>query len=197
MARARATDESALVQAAARVFRRKGYRNSTIDDIAVAAGVSRPTVYSYAKSKRWLLDRIVNDLIDISDSELRADRRVSDTPHDQLRAVINTHVKLAVSNRVFYAILLSEEAELSPAARKRFRAWAHQNTIEFRELLEQCLDERRHEAGLDTNIAANLIVTMLTDVYRWYDPKGTVGPDQLTDQILTLLSGILDPSLRR
>jgi AcrR family transcriptional regulator len=43
MARERATDTQALVSAAAKTFREKGYRSSTIDDIALAAGISRPT----------------------------------------------------------------------------------------------------------------------------------------------------------
>ena len=38
MARSPATDSAALVNAAAAVFKSKGYRNATIDDIADAAG---------------------------------------------------------------------------------------------------------------------------------------------------------------
>lgn len=47
MARSRATDNETLLRAAAEVFESKGYSNATIDDIAEAAGISRPTVYKY------------------------------------------------------------------------------------------------------------------------------------------------------
>lgn len=62
MARERATDTTALVAAAAETFRRKGYRNATIDDIAEAAGISRPTVYKYTRSKQHLLDLMVDQV---------------------------------------------------------------------------------------------------------------------------------------
>lgn len=191
MARARATDSGALIRAAARVFRAKGYRNTTIDDIADAARISRPTVYTYAKSKQWLLDRILHELLDDLRVRLDTDLHTGATPYDRLRAVITTHVESAVENRTFYGILFSEETELSPAARKLFRAWAHDTTADFRELLSSCLNENSLRSGLDPTIAANLIITMLTSVHRWYNPKGPVTPGQLTGQILTVLSGIV------
>lgn len=192
MARARATDERALIRAAARVFRSKGYSNTTIDDIADAAHVSRPTVYSYAKSKRWLLDRIVGEVLDDLAARLDTDLHVGLDPLDRLRAVINTYVESAVANRAFYPILSSEATELSPAVRKRHRAMEHQIHVEFRKLLASCVNEARVKDGLDPTVAANLIVTMLTTLYRWYDPKGPIKPEQLTDQILMVISNILD-----
>lgn len=192
MARARATDEQTLIRAAARVFRANGYHNSTIDDIANAARVSRPTVYSYAKSKRWLLDRIVGELLDNLETRLEADRRTSETSHGYLRAVIKTHIEASIGNRTFYVILFSEETELSPAVRKRFRSWSHQVTTNFKELLDSCVDEGSMQAGLDPTVAANLIVSMLTSIHRWYDPKGPISPEQLVAQILMVIGGILE-----
>lgn len=192
MARARATDSQKLIRAAARVFRSKGYHNATIDDIAVSARVSRQTVYRYTKSKRFLLDCIVQEVLDDLAARLEADLHAGRTPYDHLHAVITTHVESAVENRTFYAIVFSEEAELSPKMRKQFRDWAHHTTLDFQKLLERCLNTDGITAGLDPTIAANLIVTMLTSIHRWYDPKGPVKPDQLADQILTIIGGILD-----
>lgn len=191
MARARATDETALIRAAGQVFRDKGYHNATIDDIAEAAHISRPTVYAYAESKRWILDRLVDQLLDEVDARLEADSQAGATPLEHLRAVIGTYVSLAVDNRALYPVLLTEETDLSPKMRKRYRLWAHRNTNFFRNVLEDCLSDGTHEARLDSTIAANLIVSMLTSIYRWYDPKGPLTPEQLTDQIFLLISGVL------
>lgn len=192
MARARATDEAALIRAAARVFRAKGYHNTTIDDIAEAAQVSRPTVYSYAKSKRWMLERIVTQLLEEIDSRLEADRQVGQKPVERLRSVVNTFVSLAVTHRVLFPVLFNEETELSPTMRKRFRAWAHHTTTDFRELLDECVSDGSFAIGLDPTVAANLIVSMLTSIHRWYNPKGSVSPEQLTDQVLLLIGGVLE-----
>jgi len=50
MARQRATSAQAIVDAAAKACERKGYGDATIGNIAVEAGVSKPTVYQYVES---------------------------------------------------------------------------------------------------------------------------------------------------
>jgi len=192
MARARVTTLEALIHASAAVFGSKGFRNATIDDIAEAANISRPTVYSYAKSKRWLFDQIVYALLDDLAERVEASKRVEPAPRGQLRAVIRTYIDAIVANRTFLAILLSAEAELSPAARTRFRIWAHDITTDFRDLLEGCLDQDAWRGNrLDTTVAANLVVSMLTSLHRWYDPNASVNPEELAEQILVLLGGVL------
>jgi AcrR family transcriptional regulator len=190
MARGRATDTGALVRAAARVFEEKGYRNATIDDIAAAAGISRPTVYKYAHSKQWLLDRIADEVTSYLGARLRAVLDSSAEPAARLRQVIEIHVEAAVTNRTFYAIVFSEETELSAVARQKFRVWAHQVTEDFQGLAEECRAAGDPGDGLNTKIAANLILTMLTSLHRWYQPAGEVGPGQLTDQILAAVGAV-------
>ncbi len=192
MARARVTDDAALLTAAASVFREKGYRGTTISDIADAAGVSRPTLYSYAGSKQWLLDRIVRELLDRVTTLLDSDYQTGDTPWQRLNAVVARHVVSAVENAGFYAILLSEESELSPETREYYRVVAHRNTAVFRRLLDECSPENSRGI-LDTTIAANLIVSMLSSLHRWYDPDGPLGLDQLTDQITLVIRRVLTP----
>lgn len=192
MARARVTDDAALLTAAASVFREKGYRGTTISDIADAAGVSRPTLYSYAGSKQWLLDRIVRELLDRVTRLLDSHYQTGDTPWQRLNAVVARHVVSAVENAGFYAILLSEESELSPETREYYRVVAHRNTAVFRRLLDECAPENSR-GTLDTTIAANLIVSMLSSLHRWYDPDGPVGLDQLTDQITLVIRRVLTP----
>ncbi|WP_028849857.1 TetR/AcrR family transcriptional regulator [Thermocrispum municipale] len=191
MARDRATDTSALVAAAAEVFRDKGYRNATIDDIAEAAGISRPTVYKYTKSKRWLLDRMVDTVTEDLGRRLRSVLDSDDDALTRLRRVIATHVEAATVNRTFYAIVFAEETELSEAGRRRFRSWAHDVTSDFQTLLDECVEQVPGSVRLDTWIAANLILSMLTSLYRWYDPAGPTSPQQLSEQILLVIGKVL------
>lgn len=189
MARARVTDDAALIKAAASVFRAKGYRGTSISDIADAAGISRPTLYSYTGSKQWLLDRIVRELLDKTTALLESDYDAGATPWQRLDAVIGRHVVSAVENGGFYAILLTEESELSPAMQDIYHAVAQRNTAMFRRLLDECLLE--DHASLDTTIAANLVVSMISSLHRWYDPHGPVGVEQLTEQIVLIIRRII------
>jgi AcrR family transcriptional regulator len=192
MARAKATDPAAVIAAAASVFRTKGYRNTTIDDIAEAAGIAKPTVYQYAKSKQWLLTQVVDGVIKDLERRARVQHDFTLTPIERLHSTVRAHVAAAVELRTFYAIVLSEETELSAAARRRFRTWAHRLTEEFRALLAEC----EPPGALDLTVAAHLIITMINSLYRWYDPKGPLPLEALADQVVLAVDGILAPSGR-
>ena len=193
MARSPATDSAALINAAATVFKSKGYRNATIDDIAAAAGVSRPTVYKYTQSKRALLDSMVDALLDSITSKLHEVLATDDTPADKLRRLIAIHVETATSMHTFYGILFSEETELSDEARARFRSFSHAVAVDFQALLNDCLAAGAAAQGVDTWIAANLVLSMLTSLYRWYDPTGPTSPRQLEHQIAAVIGALMPP----
>ena len=50
-----AVKREAVIRAAARAFNRKGYHNTSLDDIAAALEVTKPTVYYYVSNKEQLL----------------------------------------------------------------------------------------------------------------------------------------------
>ncbi|MGP3536256.1 TetR/AcrR family transcriptional regulator [Microbacterium sp. RD1] len=188
MARERATDTEALVAAAAETFRVKGYRNATIDDIAEAAGISRPTVYKYTRSKQQLLDLMVDEVTSDLARRLKELLHGDAPPQTRLRRVIAHHIEVASTKQTFYSIVFSEEVELSDSTRANFRAWAHEQTRDFQALLDECLPA---DAAIDSHIAANLVLSMLATLYRWYDPQGPVSKDQLAAQIEALLGPFL------
>ncbi|MFZ0500715.1 MAG: helix-turn-helix domain-containing protein, partial [Steroidobacteraceae bacterium] len=53
--RDREIKRDAVIRAAARAFNRKGYHNTSLDDIAAALEVTKPTVYYYVSNKEQLL----------------------------------------------------------------------------------------------------------------------------------------------
>jgi len=197
LARSRATNIDALVRAAAAVFESRGYRNTTIDDIADAAGVSRPTVYKYTRSKQELLDRMVdavcNDLLAEVDAVVRGPGTAKQRMHDLVRI----HVRSATDLRSFYAILFSEQVELSDHAKQRFQAFSHQQAADLCQLLDESAACTPAARDLDTHIAANLVLSMLTTLYRWYDADGAVGREELEEQILLVLEGVLPSGVDR
>jgi AcrR family transcriptional regulator len=191
VARSPATDSAALINAAATVFKSKGYRNSTIDDIADAAGVSRPTVYKYTQNKRALLDSMVDAIFDSITARLHEVLATASPPADKLRRLIAIHVETATSMHTFYGILFSEETELSDGARARFRSFSRAVATDFQALLDDCVAAGATAQGIDTWIAANLVLSMLTSLYRWYDPIGPTAPQQLEQQIAAVLGALI------
>lgn len=48
-----------ILEAARSLYQRYGYRKTTMDDIAKAAGITKPTIYSYFKGKKDILVALV------------------------------------------------------------------------------------------------------------------------------------------
>ena len=54
--------ESQLLDTATRLFARKGYESTTLEDIAGEMGISRPALYHYVSSKARLLEMLVEQV---------------------------------------------------------------------------------------------------------------------------------------
>jgi AcrR family transcriptional regulator len=84
-----------IVEAATDLFIRRGYRNSSVDAVAKAAGVAKGTVYLYARTKAELLiqaiieekKRYINRLAPILDGDL--------APKERLRQYLRASLVLA------------------------------------------------------------------------------------------------------
>ena len=189
------TDTSALVAAAAETFHRKGYRNSTIDDIAEAAGISRPTVYNYTQSKQQLLDLMVD--VVTGELSLRTKEVIDSpgTPSERLRRLISSYIAASTENGLYFETVRNEEVELSAAGQAAYQAWAADLVRSTRALLDECLATRPDEPArpVNTTAMANLVLSMLTALYRWYPDSTRIGADELQVQVETLLAVFLQP----
>ncbi len=193
MARRRVTTVQELVDAAARVFQRVGYVDATIADIAAEAGVSKPTVYQYVDSKRWLLETIVEQVIYPLRHNIDQILTNDDPPRDKLVAFIRVHVESAITYRTYYAVLTADQHQLSPQALRNYRSWARDVNHATEKLLHECVEAGVIRDDLDIGISAHLLNGMLLSIARWFHTTGRVPAEQLVDQVLGMLSGyILD-----
>src|ERR1043166_2791823 len=92
---------SGILEAARKIFAKKGFSDATVDDIAAAAGVAKGTVYLYYESKRDIyfaaLKFGIEQMYSVLDEELRS---VS-TPEDKLRTLIGVKLAYFDDNRDF------------------------------------------------------------------------------------------------
>lgn len=73
-----------LIEVARQLFAKKGEENTTMNDIAVASGKGRRTIYTYFKNKREILnavvktesDKIVDKLIDIPNQPIPPEQKL-------------------------------------------------------------------------------------------------------------------------
>lgn len=96
--RAKAGRRNALLDAAARLFARRGFEGVSIEDLGAAAGVSGPAVYRHFPSKQAVLAAL---LVGASERLMTGGREVVERGADDaetLRALVRFHVAFALAD---------------------------------------------------------------------------------------------------
>jgi AcrR family transcriptional regulator len=110
-----------LFSVALELFARRGYRATTMDDIAEAAGVTKPLVYQHFSSKRSLylelVDSIAQELLAaVREAVLRAEG-----PRQQVELGFAAYFRLVISREAEFRLLYgrdhAEDVELGRALR--------------------------------------------------------------------------------
>jgi len=97
-----------LLEAARRVFAKKGFDAATVDEIAAAAGVAKGTVYLYYRSKREVYWGALEHGITELHKEIQTRLAAEKTPESKVRAFIAIKIRYFEKNRDFFRIYFSE-----------------------------------------------------------------------------------------
>src|SRR5215510_10841685 len=97
-----------ILEAARKVFAKKGFNGATVDDVATAAGVAKGTVYLYYRSKREIYFAALKFGIEQMYSALVDELRSRSTTEQKLRALIAAKLAYFDENRDFFKIFYSE-----------------------------------------------------------------------------------------
>ena len=99
---------------AARLFSRKGFLETTMDEIAATAKISKGGMYYYFKSKTEILYFVLSNYMDLVIGDLEQDLSHIKESDAKLKFIIYRHIKL-YSNQSFEAKVLLHEVHCLPA----------------------------------------------------------------------------------
>ena len=97
-----------ILRAARTIFARKGFYETTVDDIARAAGVSKGTVYLYYSSKNDIYWAALKDGIRELHEKLETAMNSVETVQEKVRTFIAVKMEYYQGNREFFKIYFSE-----------------------------------------------------------------------------------------
>lgn len=168
----------ALVDAAATVFQEKGFSGASIDDIAIAAGLDRASIYYYAGGKQELFDEIVLDAFGANIEMAEAIRDTDRPPVEKLSKLVESLlVSYAEHYPYLYVFLQENVRRLQPSNRKKgvnhvdmYRRF--ERALET--IVQEGIDGGDFRADISARLATYGILGMINWSHRWFDPNGPI-----------------------
>jgi len=164
-----------IVQAAGGVFKHRGYRGTSLADVAEELGTDRANLYYYVASKEELFSAVVTGAIE---SNLAAAEAVKDGPGtaaDKLRAIITS---LMLSYEEHYPVLyvyIQENSTHVGASSSEWEAKMARINKRYETILVSLVQDG-YDDGSVRNVGPAWVVAfallgMLGWTNRWFDPN--------------------------
>jgi AcrR family transcriptional regulator len=102
------------IEAAGKVFIDKGYLETSLEDIAAAAGMSKGALYYYFPSKVEILYFIISTHGDRVLANLEEELNQVEDGYSKIRCFISRHIRLYIENMDESKIFVNEKNYLSP-----------------------------------------------------------------------------------
>lgn len=192
----------AVIQSAASAFRRRGYHNTSMVDIAKTLGLTKAALYYYVKNKEEILFESHIMAYDSMDSLLEKNQEDQDQ-EDQDQEVqdqeVQAHEKgrgleqLANLFRDFVLLLTASDVSLLTDVNSLNGAWKTE-VLTRRQNIERNVIEIVEKGQADGSIRAGdarlqvfFFMGALNWLNAWYDTEGRLGGDRIADHFVEQL----------
>jgi TetR/AcrR family transcriptional regulator, cholesterol catabolism regulator len=187
-----------VLEVAIRIFSERGYRGTSIIDLAEGVGVGKSSLYHYIRSKQDLLVECYDNVLEESLAAERSILARGLPPADALKEVLVDRIVYTCENRRLLQIFFEEEAELPAASAVTLLRHRREYADALVELVERGLKDGSLQISTTPKIVVNAMLGAANWVYKWYDPAGAMTPEELANMIAeTLLNGIRTNTRRK
>ena len=170
-----------ILNVAGRLFAKKGYLGTSIEDIAKAVKVNKAIIYYYFENKSYLLYEVISDTLDeliapamqISKSNKRAE--------EKLRDLIKSHVQWQLTHYWLSGIGYVEIKNLSPRLRKTYITKRDQYENIFREVVKTGITQKEFRS-CDPKLTTLIILGSINSIILWYRPGGRLSAMEISSQ---------------
>jgi AcrR family transcriptional regulator len=181
-----------FIHTSIKLFEKKGFSETSVQDIVEALHVTKGTFYYYFGSKEQLLMAIqlvyINELLQFQE-------KILDDPEKSFKTKLFENVQLLIKQiktkghnaRVFFREIMNlneENVNIIKKKREEFR-------FNLQDILELGIEKGEFRADLKADMVTFAVLGMCNWSYHWFDPDGTVTDEELVEIYLdTLLNGI-------
>ena len=162
--------EKQILDQATRLFAEKGYASTTLQDIADATGLTRPSLYHYVANKDALLSRLVSESTDTPAAMLHEINERTDLgPSEKLRKMATAIALNQAQTADRFKLIIRSEAALPDDISRAFQQSRRHVLQEFVRVIEDGVRSGEMRP-VHPRTAALGIIGMLNWVAWWHTP---------------------------
>jgi AcrR family transcriptional regulator len=176
---------------AAKLFNTKGFLQTTMDDITTAARFSKGGIYHYFSSKDEILFFVLDRYLNLVLQDLEHDLEEIEAAREKIQYIISRHIRLYTKNPAEAKTLLNEKYCLPPKYRRKIDRKERQYFQIVRKVLALFFTGKQKLPDSRITVITFLLFGMCNWIFSWYDPRGAVTPEALSEIIWKIfLNGV-------
>ena len=179
-----------ILARAAELFARRGYTATSMNEVAQACGVSKPSLYHYVRDKHQLLAEIAANHIGRLLALVEAVDAARLAPEARLRRLIADFLAVYAGSQSEHRVLTEDVRFLNAAERRRVLGGERRVVAAFADAIAGVRPELAHEK-LGKPLAM-LLFGMMNWMFTWLRPQGALSHAELAPVVADLFFGGLD-----
>lgn len=181
-----------ILDAAAQVFRQKGFHGASMSDIAAAVNLQKASLYHHVASKQEILLALLDRALEMLTERIAPIAHRPGRADEKLRGMIRVYLQSLAENSALSSVLLFEHRSLDRKSHNRHIP----NRDRFESLWRDVVNEGVR-SGLfvcpDVGMAVRALMGTLNWTLTWYRPNGALSIEKIADQYADLyFNGILN-----
>lgn len=175
-----------ILKVAGNLFFKKGYQNTSLEEVASVLGYTRPAIYYYFKSKDEILQTIFENVLSRAEGYLENILSMDIPIDEKLKKIIEQHTLAILDNQAEMGIFFEEQKSLPASIIKdavdRVHAYYDRITEIYQAGIEQGIFVDIHPP-----VALRIILGQCNWTYKWYSNEGAFTKEEISTLIDQLL----------
>ena len=186
-----------IVESAAMLFDAQGYGNTSMEDVALAVSIAKPTLYHYFRSKEEILRSIHEEFIQLLTEKYLQRVSTGAEPEELALGAMKDILSLMVTHRGYVRVFFEHHRELPPDAKRYVTA----QRDAYESLVQSAIGAGQARGHFTRNEDAKLVTFALFGMcnwaYQWFDVRGRYTADEIAETYWRLLLNGIQPAVDR
>ena len=184
------TQREQILARAAELFARQGYTATSMNQVALACGVSKPSLYHYVRDKYQLLVEIAEDHVSRLKGLVALSQQKPLDPQARVRELIGSFLEVYADAQAAHRVLTEDVKFLGAADRERVLDGQREVVAAFAEAIADTRPELR-ATELHKPLTM-LLFGMMNWMFTWLQPGGKLTHAAMAPIVADLFFGGLD-----